>query len=149
MEGVTLITIPWIVFDVAIVVMLLGFGALAIESLVKLRERSARSVLWSVVGAIAIFGWGVIFYGSFIEPKMLQVVEREVVLSEGAEHKVRVGVVSDYHVGPYKSARYVERVVQKVNELNVNMVWSPGDFIFNNTEQVEMLEPLSRYEAPM
>ncbi|OGL70692.1 hypothetical protein A3C17_01760 [Candidatus Uhrbacteria bacterium RIFCSPHIGHO2_02_FULL_53_13] len=149
MEGVTLITIPWWVFEIATVAMLLGFGALAIESVVKMKERSARRILWGIVGALALFGWGVIFYGSFIEPKRLQVVEREVVLSEKVEHQVRVAVISDYHAGPYKNARSMERVVQKVNGLKVDMVWSPGDFIFNNTEQVEMLEPLSRYEAPI
>lgn len=154
MEGVRLIAIHWTIFDIAIAVLLLGFGALAIESVVRLQERRTtndvrRTITWSLLYILALVAWGTVFYGSFIEPKTLQVVERDIVLSQDAQHSVRVAVVADYHTGPYKNARYVERVVSAVNAANVDMVWSPGDFIFDKTKQVEMLEPLSRYEAPV
>ncbi|MEK7529405.1 MAG: metallophosphoesterase [Patescibacteria group bacterium] len=147
MEGVTLITIPWTVFDVAIVVMLLGFGVLVIESVVRLRVQ--RTILWAVICVLAVVAWGTVFYGSFIEPKRLQVVERTVELGDAPEHSVRVAVISDYHSGPYKGMRYMERVVATVNNLDVDMVWSPGDFVFNKTRDVEMLESFSRYEMPV
>jgi uncharacterized protein len=141
-----LLNIPWWYFEIAIITTLVIFGVIAIESFVKAFQN--ESVVWGVVFIFALVGWLVIFYGSFIEPKQLQVVERDIVLRESSTNKLRVAVFSDIHVGPYKKDKWVSRVVSKVNSLDIDAAWIPGDFVFGKTKESEMLHSLKDLKVP-
>ncbi|MFH1315148.1 MAG: metallophosphoesterase [Candidatus Uhrbacteria bacterium] len=96
-----------------------------------------------------VLSWIIIFYGSIVEPRIISVNEYEVSLSENAESNLRVAVISDLHLGPYKKAGWVSQVVARTNKLQPDMVWLVGDYIFDRAEQAEMLTAISQLEAPL
>ena len=149
MEGATTINLPMWIFEFAIFGFLILDGVLVAELIASLKKASWRW-LKIVAMVLAIVAWGVIFYGSFIEPKMLQVEASSIDLDiEGIEGELDIVVVSDIHVGPYKKARWSDKVVEKLNELDADMILMPGDFVFSKTEQVEMLESHQDIELPV
>lgn len=78
-------------------------------------------------------------------------VERQLILvREHGEGDIRVAVVSDVHIGTYKSPKFLERVVEKINEAKPDIVLLPGDFVYrmNPDDLVEAMKPLAKLEAP-
>lgn len=128
----------WVVFDAAIFGFLISTGVWMIHS-----GRSWRTL---VIG----IAWCVIFYGSFIEPRLLVVREEVVDLAGVAEEtkEISVAVVADFHTGVYKRTAWVERVVDVINAQEPDVVLIPGDFILNKREDVRWLTPLEQLSAP-
>ncbi len=87
------------------------------------REYEIVSVLLAIV-------WLVIFYGSFIAPKILTVREYPVSLGRTGKH-LRIAVLADFHLGVYRHAEWVARVVKKVNALHPDAVIIAGDSASN------------------
>lgn len=142
MEEATIIPIAWWVFDLIIAFMLIGGGAVLIELFAKRKARSFW-LTW-VLGATVVVAWLLVFYGSFLEPHALAVAETDIDLSDGEERgSVRVVFLSDIHVGPYKHENWVNRVVDEVNGIEADMVLIAGDFVSNNTKEVEKLAPIA------
>ena len=142
-----IIGVAWWVFDLVTLVFLLG-SIVAVLELIASCVQSRHWKWWKVTAIVLlVIGWLVVFWGSFIESRMLTVNETYVDIASGnADREVRVAVVSDIHVGPYKQEKWVERVVNRVNELDVEVVLIPGDFIFHKFKQAEMLVPLADLE---
>ena len=83
--------------------------------------------------AVLIFSCLVILYGCFIEPYKL--VIRDFYIKDKALPSLKIGVISDIHVGPYRKSEYVARVVEKVNSIqDLDLVVMPGDFIFGEAD---------------
>lgn len=138
----------WWLFEVIIFGYLIFGGAFLIDvgtSWDKFRRR--KPVL--VFALVVLVGWVTVFYGSFIEPRTLVVREQGINLTEEPETLLNVAVVSDIHVGPYKSKSWVEKVVDKTMELDSDIIVIPGDFIFSKAVQADMLEPLGELDAPL
>ena len=95
-----------------------------------------------IVGLFLIgFVFCVVFYGSFVEPRRL--VVREFEIENSRLPSMRVALVSDIHVGPYRGEDWVRRVVERVNGLGVEAVFLPGDFLFGKAGKFsDELEPL-------
>lgn len=93
--------------------------------------------------------WLIIFYGSFIEPQMLVVREQTIILDDKSTETLRAVLVSDFHLGPYKKTAFVEKVVTKILELTPDVVFIAGDFVYDNTEQIQYLDPLKNLKAPL
>lgn len=79
-----------------------------------------------VFAALALTVWAVIVYGSFIEPRLLTVRRYDMRLGAGSE-RLRVAVVSDAHLGFYKHAEWVERIVAHINAESPDVVVLAGD----------------------
>ncbi|MFA6603778.1 MAG: metallophosphoesterase [Patescibacteria group bacterium] len=101
-----------------------------------------RYVLFA--GALG-FLWLAVFYGSFIEPKMLTVRTYEVSAGSGSD-KISLAVVSDLHLGVYKGRAWTERVVRRINELKPDVILLAGDFAANQAG-LEALEPFRDLRA--
>lgn len=111
---------------------------------------SAKSVL--VLGLLA---WAVIFYGSFIEPKLIVINEQKIFLSNpgGAvetaaalqKTTVRIALVSDLHLGIYKKTAFAEKVAGAVNALEPDIIVLAGDFLYG--EEGEEADP--EYLTPL
>jgi uncharacterized protein len=86
-------------------------------------------------------------YGSFVEPRLLRVRKQRVALPVGAP--LRLAVAADFHVGPYKGAGFVERVVAHINALKPDVILLPGDFIEGITSTMADLSPLKELRAPL
>lgn len=107
--------------------------------------------LWKCSSRIRYIG-GVVFlcliWGCFIEPSRL--VVREHVISEVSLQGLRVGVISDLHVGFFTSHSRIEKVVRRLNSLELDVVLIPGDFLYGTAHDFgNELQALSHLEVPV
>lgn len=105
--------------------------------------------------ALAALAWLTIFYGSFIEPEIIVVTRQNIKwyrdwLGEKPSGDVlRVALVSDFHVGPYKKDDFVKKAVDKINALKPDLVLIIGDFVFDDKNQVQFLTPLKTLSSSL
>lgn len=75
----------------------------------------------------------------FVEPQLLHT--RTTVLNLG--FKAKIALISDIHLGIYKRPSYLEKVVSKLNELDVDVVLIAGDLTYHPDRSIdELLAPL-------
>lgn len=101
----------------------------------------------SIMVMVAVAG-----YGRFIEPYLLQVksFEYDKVLDEVDE--VKVIQFSDVHLGKYYSIDQLDRLVEKINTLQPDVIVFTGDLIDTayNYEEIEAVAPsLKRLQAKL
>jgi len=107
----------------------------------KIMNRGRYVLLALVLGCV----WLTVFYGSFIEPKMLTVKKYDVPLGVSAD-RLKIAVVADTHLGVFKHREWLERVVSRVNALEPDLVILGGDFVVN-LAGLEALEPLRQLKS--
>jgi predicted MPP superfamily phosphohydrolase len=85
-------------------------------------------------------------YAHFIEPRWI--TQRHTHLTLG--FPARIAVVSDYHLGMFKGPDFLDRVVDRLNELEVDAVLIAGDHLcLPQRPLVELLAPLKRIRHPV
>lgn len=99
------------------------------------------------LAALLMTGSALVFYGSFIESRLIKVNKKSIHIS--GLHDLKIAVIADFHVGPYKRRGYVRRIVKKANALQPHLILLPGDFIFDHASEPELLEPLKDLRAPL
>lgn len=138
-------------WDLAILLLLAAPLATAVLCSLWLRRHPRRApAMWllvRLVQALACLTLLVIAYGSFIEPRLLVVTRRS--LSLPVAQPLKIAVISDLHVGPYKGSAWVQRVVQRVNAQLPDLVLIAGDFLFDGEGDVADLAPLRDLRASM
>jgi len=90
-----------------------------------------------------------VLYGSLIEPQWLEVTYTDIELPSAANkvvqnepiQQLKIAVVSDLHLGPYKGAEYTKRVVAEINAINPDILLMPGDFIYSRESHADGLAP--------
>ncbi|HVW66535.1 MAG TPA: metallophosphoesterase [Candidatus Peribacteraceae bacterium] len=96
--------------------------------------------------ALGVIGLAIVSYGSFIEPKRISLNTKSIQKSLPA---MRIAVIGDLHVGPYKQSSFVEKIARNVNALDPDLIFIVGDFLFDHTSDIFHLDPLreltSRY----
>jgi predicted MPP superfamily phosphohydrolase len=93
-----------------------------------------------------------VIYGSLIEPQWLEVTYTDIELPSAPGkvkqnepiQQLKIAVVADLHLGPYKGAEYVSRVVEEINAINPDILLMPGDFIYSRESQADGLAALSK-----
>ncbi len=85
----------------------------------------------AMVNIVCVLCFGTVAYGSFVEPQFITVTSSRVPLA--VKHPLKVVVLSDLHVGPYKGAAYMQRVVERVNALVPDIVLLAGDYLLGDT----------------
>jgi len=138
----------WWLFEGAIWFFLVVTGAALIDIFTKYGKKVLKQRLLLLVSVVLLFSWSVVFYGSFIEPQILVVNKVDVDLP-GLNKSVRVAVLSDIHVGPYKNYGWVHDVVTKTNAQNPDAVFLLGDYVFGHLGQLSDLDALSGLSAPL
>ena len=136
------LTLP---FDI-IILSVLGLGCgIAAASRIWLRKNQRRHLTARlgvrIIGWISVFGVLLAVYGSFIEPQIITVTSADIPFP--LEHPVKIVVISDLHVGPYKGQRFVERLVNRINALLPDLVLLDGDFILSSDVTAAELQALS------
>jgi predicted MPP superfamily phosphohydrolase len=124
----SLVALPW---DLAILLLLSGGGYFAYRGWKKKQ-------MW--LSTLSSLFFLVIFYGSFIEPQVITVTERDVSLP--MKEDMTIVVLSDFHVGLYKGRRFVQRIVDRVNTLNPDLILLAGDFVFAGRDPLRHFIPL-------
>lgn len=134
-------------YDTAIYGFLLVDGLLVGLTVYWIMKRGWRWPRAVFLGAF-VFGWFVIFYGSFIEPQRLVITEQTIALTKNPYLDIRGVLISDFHLGPYKQKAWVEKVVEKINESSPRFIIIAGDFILEEEMHPEYLAPLKNLNAP-
>lgn len=106
--------------------------------------RSPWSEIFSLLLGIGIL---LVIYGSFIEPRRISLNKKFIHISSLPD--ITIAVIADFHVGPYKRTKYVEKVVKNVMKLKPDMIVLPGDFIFDHRSDALHLKPLKKLNAPL
>lgn len=134
------------IYDALIVGFLLLDGSLAVRFLKKTQKASAGRGPFAVFCA-TLFAWLVIFYGSFIEPQFIVVRGQDIKLSATTTENVKIVLVSDFHLGPYKGDWFLKRAVAKISDQKPDMIILDGDFVYDSKTQAELLAPLKDLHA--
>ncbi|MBP7114313.1 MAG: metallophosphoesterase, partial [Candidatus Peribacteraceae bacterium] len=95
------------------------------------------------VGTVMMGFFLLIAYGSFVEPQRITVTR--VSLPFPLSESIKIAIISDLHVGPYKGAGYIARVVRRINREMPDIVLIAGDMVLTDhmTPALLMeLEPL-------
>lgn len=109
----------------------------------RTRERPTALVFFCLL----VFSWLVVFYGSFIEPRMLVTTHSSLRLSETPTKSLNAVLLSDLHVGPFKKALWTRKVVDRVNALRPDLVFLAGDFVTQSETDAAYLAPLKHLSA--
>lgn len=130
-------------FDIQIFAFLVVVGATLILIYEK-RSSFKQSIVFYSIFFCLLFSWSVIFYGSFIEPKLLFVRYQDISITDEPTTKLKAAVVSDIHIGPYKNIRWVEQVVERVNEEEPEIIFLLGDYVLeaHNLNHLDVLKDL-------
>ncbi len=115
--------------------------------LIKKREYKKLSTN-SFALYLFIFGTVLFIYSRFIEPNMIYINKIEIDVG----FKGKLVVISDTHLGIYKGRGFLDRVVNKINEIeDVDATIIAGDLTYHaDDEQLEYLfEPLKKIKSPV
>jgi len=83
----------------------------------------------------------VITYGSFIEPRLIKITQTDIKLDK-LDQNVKIALITDTHLGPYKKQGFVKKIVQKTFAQNPDLILLGGDFIFQKEDHIRYLEPI-------
>jgi len=131
-------------WDLALLI-LLSFtlcGALACCTWTKRQKKGwKRKGIVQLLGTLSFLCFLVLIYGSFIEPRII--VTTTTSISLPTKEPLKIVLLSDMHVGPYKGEWIIEEAVRRANLELPDLVLIAGDFIAGDTADLGMLAPLS------
>ena len=137
----------------AIIYFSLFFGGIIFLEIIfhlpKKRAGQKKKIFLSLVAFFLALGWLAVFYGSFIEPRLLFVRHETIVLSDNPIRELKVAVLSDLHVGHYKKTSWAQAVTQTINEQKPDLIFLLGDFVFDRATDADMLASLLALQAPL
>lgn len=128
------------------ILLLISFGVcVSMTCSVWLRRNPKKHMLRKgfagFVGLVGFAGFLITTYGSFVEPQLITINEYAVDLD--IRTPLKIAVLSDIHIGPYKGKTFLERIVQRTNDLLPDIVLLAGDFIFDPEADLNLLAPLA------
>lgn len=86
---------------------------------------------------------GFLFYGSFIEPRLLTINYSTIKLYENPKKLIaKVALVSDEHMGVFKKSSHTKQLAQKLLTLDVDAILLAGDFVSGDERYAIHLKPL-------
>ncbi|MCA9383003.1 metallophosphoesterase [Candidatus Dojkabacteria bacterium] len=133
-----------------ITLLFIGLGFIAEMILLVLTKKFNKlKQYFSTLIILIILCQALLIYGSYIEPRWIDVRHENIQLNENGNSELKVVIVSDFHVGPYKQDDFVAKAVEKINEQNPDLVLMPGDFIYSYPDQADFLYPLADLEAEL
>jgi predicted MPP superfamily phosphohydrolase len=100
---------------------------------------------YALLGAVLLGVWSVIVYGSFVEPRLLNEQREQIVLGDGNQ-RISVAYISDTHLGRYRHHDWMDKLVDRINAMDVDVVLLLGDIVDSPTG-LRDLAPLGRIEA--
>lgn len=134
------------IFDLIIFFYLGTVGVYVVHGLHFWKETTKRAASLAIFCLLAL-SWLVVFYGSFIEPRILVVHQEELRLSDEPTQRLRAVILSDLHVGPFKKTDWARKVVERVNNLRPDVILIAGDFVVESKADVRYLQPLRELSA--
>lgn len=138
-------------WDLLLVIAMTAPAAVALLCHFWIRQHP-KSRWWSrlplrLIGLVCALGTLCVAYGSFIEPQIIVVSRYQVPFP--TQKPLKIALLSDLHVGPYKGAAFVRRLVDETNAQLPDMVLIAGDLIADETSDLSGLAPLQALSAPL
>lgn len=99
------------------------------------------------LGLASLLTFLLLTYGSFMEPHII--VTNRFRVTHPLAPPLRIAIVSDLHLGPYKGEAFLQRVVRRINAELPDLVLLPGDFVFTKTAPIDALSSLKEIRAPL
>lgn len=87
----------------------------------------------------------ILIYGSFIEP--YKIGKTYYNLEVDKLDNIKIVFLTDFHLGPYKKDGYAKKIVEEVNQLNPDLIFLGGDYIYLQKEEIDYLYPIKDLEA--
>lgn len=134
-------------FDFIIFFYLITVGIFLIHEFhhrVRLNNSRPRQIIF----ILFLLSWFVIFYGSFIEPRVIIINKTSVDIVELPTQTLRAAVLSDIHAGPFKKSGWVSKVVKHVKKIEPDIIFILGDFVVKSKADVQFLSALAQLKAP-
>lgn len=91
---------------------------------------------------IAVIGSALGIYARFIEPNLLIVKESKIKTG----YSLKIALISDMHYGLYSTAWQMQRLVNKLNTLDVDMVLVAGDWTYEPPKNISLAEQLAPFK---
>lgn len=91
---------------------------------------------------LLLIGQVFLIWGNLIEPQIITVTKKDIKISDNPQTEIKIALIGDYHIGPYKNEKFVRRTIDKINKENPDIVFLVGDFIYSYQEQADELAPL-------
>ncbi len=86
----------------------------------------------------------------FIEPNWITRNETAIAVGGAVHSQTRIVLISDLHLGAYKDAGFVERVVERINAEQADCVLIAGDFLYAPRLPLDALfAPLKKIKLPV
>lgn len=98
----------------------------------------------------ALFFLSLIFiYARFIETNLLLIKNEH--LDLGGENHLRIALFADQHIGLYTPKSMMKRIVDEINQLDVDLVFIAGDLIYepSRKEFPTLFESLAEIKVPV
>lgn len=120
---------------------------LALCAAIIVRYKGALRIL----AALALIPPTVLAYARFVEPRILNITEAEIVLPEASKTSpsIRVALFSDTHHGVFQNAMPMRRIVAKVKKQKPDAVFIAGDFVYQIKPEdlAKALAPLQEFDV--
>lgn len=91
---------------------------------------------------IAVIGCVLGIYARFIEPNVLIVKETHI----KSGYNLKIALISDMHYGLYSTPWQMQRLVNKLNTLEVDMVLVAGDWTYEPAKNISLTEQLAPFK---
>ncbi len=112
----------------------------------KIKRKFTDKPLFKIVMIFLFLINFLLIYARFIEPNII--VEKNTSIDTG--FKAKVALISDLHIGAYNSTKFLEKIVEKVNNIeNVDFVVIAGDITYYPIGDLDtLLWPLKNLQKP-
>ncbi|MBI5254377.1 metallophosphoesterase [Candidatus Falkowbacteria bacterium] len=101
---------------------------------------------WQIT--LLLFFWitgAIVFYGSFIEPKNIIVNQIKISINKTAQvENLKVAFISDFHLGPFKKEKFLEKIIEKVSAQKPDIILLGGDFIHQKENEAKYFAPIKK-----
>ncbi len=102
---------------------------------------------------VALIPLTILAYARFVEPRILNVHEAEIVLPGASETSpsIRIALIADLHYGVYRNAMPMRRITDEIKRQDVDAVFIAGDFTYHiwATKLPEVLGALTELDVPV
>lgn len=144
-------------YDIQILMLLAAFaaGAFFVERDRRGRPKSFANryqTISKIIVVSCMVGFLFVGYGSFIEPRVIHITRAEAPLStRRLERPIRIALMSDLHLGPYKREGFVQRVANELLKMKPDIVVLAGDLVENGTrtDEAQYLHSLAEVSREM
>jgi predicted MPP superfamily phosphohydrolase len=104
-------------------------------------EYKNKKINFSII-LILLSVFFIIFWGSFIEPRIL-VIKKEKIDLKNINETIKIAFISDLHIGIYKNDVFLKFLVDEIIKQKPDLVLIGGDIIDNNIKnEIDFLYPL-------